>query len=72
MLRLLLPACLALAAILLFQSDLSASSYQAQMSSARLAQDDSAQAPDPSTSPDAGSSEESSKPDQEPGDPDQE
>jgi hypothetical protein len=71
MLRLLLPACLALAAILLFQRDLSASSYQAQMSSTRLAQDDSAQAPDPSTAPNTGSSEEPGKPDQEP-DPDQE
>ena len=70
MVRLLLPACLALAAILLFQSDLFASSYQAQMSSTRLAQDDSAQAPDPSTAP-TGSSEEPGKPDQQP-DPDQE
>ena len=70
MIRLLLPACLALAAILLFQSDLFASSYQAQMSSTRLAQDDSAQAPDPSTAP-TGSSEEPGKPDQQP-DPDQE
>ena len=71
MVRLLLPACLALAAILLFQSDLfAASSYQAQMSSTRLAQDDSAQAPDPSTAP-TGSSEEPGKPDQQP-DPDQE
>ena len=58
MIRLLLPACLALAAIPLFQSDLSASSYQAQMSGTRLAQDDSAQAPAPSTAPDPGSSEE--------------
>ena len=71
MIRLLLPACLALAAILLFQSDLFASSYQAQMSSTRLAQDDSAQAPDPSTAPNTAGSEEPGKPDQQP-DPDQE
>jgi len=69
MVRLLLPACLALAAILLFQSDLFASSYQAQMSSTRLAQDDSAQAPDPA--PNTAGSEEPGKPDQQP-DPDQE
>lgn len=63
MIRLLLLACLALAAILLFQSDLSVTGYQAQMST-RLAQDDSgnAQAPDPSTSSDTGSSDDSGKP----------
>jgi hypothetical protein len=66
MIRLLFFACLALATILLFQSDLSATGYQAQMST-RLAQDDSgsAQTSDPSTTPDAGSSEDSGKPDQE-------
>ena len=73
MIRLLLLTCLALAAILLFQSDLfAASSYQAQMSSTRLAQDDSAEAPDPSTAPDAGNSEDAGKPDQGRGNPDQE
>ena len=63
MIRLLLLACLALAAILLFQSDLSATSYKAQMNT-RLAQDDSgnAQVPDPSTTSDNGSSNDSGKP----------
>jgi hypothetical protein len=63
MIRLLLLACLALAAILLFQSDLSATGYQAQIST-RLAQDDSGNAqtaPDSSTS-DNGSSGDSGKP----------
>ena len=66
MIRLLLFACLALAAILLFQSDLSATGYQAQMST-RLAQDDSGNAqsaPDPSTTSDTGSSDDSGKPTQ--------
>jgi hypothetical protein len=65
MIRLLLFTCLALATILLFQSDLSATGYQAQMST-RLAQDDSgsAQPPDPSTTPDTGS-DDSGKPEQE-------
>jgi hypothetical protein len=64
MIRLLLFACLALAAILLFQSDLSATGYQAQMST-RLAQDDSGNAqtaPDPSAPSDIGSSDDSGKP----------
>jgi hypothetical protein len=63
MIRLLLLACLALAAILLFQSDLSATGYKAQMNT-RLAQDDSgnAQVPDPSTTSDPGSSDDSGKP----------
>jgi hypothetical protein len=54
---------LALAAILLLQSDLSATGYQAQTTT-RLAQDDSgnAQAPDPSTTSDTGSSDDSGKP----------
>ena len=67
MIRLLLLACLALAAILLFQSDLSATGYKAQMNT-RLAQDDSgnAQTADPSTTSDTGSSESSSKPAQRP------
>jgi hypothetical protein len=56
MIRLLLFACLALAVILLFQRDLSATGYQAQIST-RLAQDDSDNAqtaPDPSTTSDTG------------------
>ena len=60
MIRLLLFACLALAAILLFQRDLSATGYQAQIST-RLAQDDSDNAqtaPDPSTTSDTGNSDE--------------
>jgi hypothetical protein len=63
MIRLLLLACLALAAILLFQSGLSATGYKAQMNT-RLAQDDSgnAQVPDPSTTSDTGSSDDSGKP----------
>jgi len=62
MVRLLLFACLALAAIHLFQSDLSATGYQAQTTT-RVAQDDSGNAqnaPDPSTS-DPGSSDDSGK-----------
>jgi hypothetical protein len=63
MIRLLLLACLALAAILLFQSDLSATGYQT-LKSTRLAQDDggNAQAPAPSTTSDPGSSDDSGKP----------
>jgi hypothetical protein len=64
MIRLLLFACLALAAIVLFQSDLSATGYQAQMNT-RLAQDNSGDAqtaPDPSTTSDTGSSDDSGKP----------
>jgi hypothetical protein len=63
MIRLLLLACLALAAILLLQSDLSATGYQAQTTT-RVAQDDSGNAqtaPDPSTS-DTGSGDDSGKP----------
>ena len=62
MIRLLLFACLALATILLFESDLSATGYRAQMSS-RLAQDDSgsAQTSDPSTTSDTGSGDDSGK-----------
>lgn len=63
MVRLLLFACLALAAILLFQSELSATGYLAQATT-RVAQDDSGKAqtaPDPSTS-DTGSSDDSGKP----------
>jgi hypothetical protein len=64
MIRLLLFACLALAAIVLFESDLSATGYQAQMNT-RLAQDNSGDAqtaPDPSTTSDTGSSDDSGKP----------
>ena len=63
MIRLLLLACLALAAILLFQSDLSATGYKALMNT-RLAQEDSenAQVPNPSTTSDTGSSDDSGKP----------
>jgi hypothetical protein len=63
MIRLLFLACLALAGILLFQSDFSATGHQASMRT-RLAQDDSgnAQASDPSTTSDTGSSDDSSKP----------
>ena len=64
MIRLLLFACLALAAIVLFQSDLSATGNQAQMNT-RLAQDNSGDAqtaPDPSTTSDTGSSDDSGKP----------
>jgi hypothetical protein len=63
MIRLLLFACLALAAILLFQSDLSATGYHAQ-SITRVAQDDSgnAQVPDPSATSDTGSSDDSGRP----------
>ena len=55
MIRLLIFACLALATILLFQSDFAATGHQAQMGT-RLAQDDSgnAQAPHPSTTSDTG------------------
>jgi hypothetical protein len=62
MIRLLLFACLALAAILLFQSELSATGYLAQATT-RVVQDDSGNAqtaPDPSTS-DNGSSDDSGK-----------
>ena len=62
MIRLLLFACLALAAILLFQSDLSATGYQAQIGT-RLAQD-AQTAPDPSTTSDTGNSDDSGKPTQ--------
>jgi len=64
MIRLLAFPCLALAAILLFQSDLSSTGYRAQVS-IRLAQDDSGNAstaPDPSTTSDTGSSDDSGKP----------
>lgn len=64
MIRLLLFACLALAAILLFQSDLPATGYQAQ-ATIRVAQDDSGNAqitPDPSTTSDTGDSDDSGKP----------
>jgi hypothetical protein len=64
MIRLLLFACLALAAILLFQSDLSATEYQAPATT-RVAQDNSGKAqtaPDPSTDSDTGSSDDSGKP----------
>jgi hypothetical protein len=67
MIRLLLFPCLALAAILLFHSDLSATGYQAQTTT-RVAQDDSGNAQnaaDPSTS-DTGSSDDSDKPAQDP------
>jgi hypothetical protein len=63
MIRLLLLACFALAAILLFQSHLSATGYLAQTTT-RVAQDDRGNAqtaPDPSTS-DTGSSDDSGKP----------
>ena len=66
MIRLLLFACLALAAIVLFQSDLSATGNQAQMNT-RLAQDNSGDAqtaPDPSTTSDTGNSDDSGKPTQ--------
>jgi hypothetical protein len=66
MIRLLLFACLALAAILLFQSDLSATGYQAQIGT-RLAQADSdnaQSASDPSTTSDTGNSDDSGKPTQ--------
>jgi hypothetical protein len=55
MVRLLLFACLALAAILLVESDLSATGYQAQMST-RVARDDNgnAQAPEPGAASDTG------------------
>ena len=64
MIRLLAFPCLALAAILLFQSDLSTTGYRAQMST-RLAQDDignASTAPDPSTTSDTDSSDDSGKP----------
>jgi hypothetical protein len=64
MIRPLLFACLALAAILLFRSDLSATGYQAQATT-RVAQDDSGNAqtaPDPSNASDTGSSDDSGKP----------
>jgi hypothetical protein len=64
MIRLLLFACLALAAIILFQSDLSATGYQAHAIT-RVAQDNSGNtqtAPDPSTTSDTGSSDDSGKP----------
>jgi hypothetical protein len=64
MIRLLAFPCLALAAILLFESDLSSTGYRAQVS-IRLAQDDSGNAstaPDPSTTSDTGSSDDSGKP----------
>ena len=65
MIRFVLLACLALATILLLQSDLSATGYQAQTNT-RLAQDDSGnpQTADPSTTSDTGSSDTSGKPSQ--------
>jgi hypothetical protein len=62
MIRILLLACFALAAILLVQSNLSATEYQAQTTT-RLAQDESGMqtAPDPSTS-DTGTGDDSGKP----------
>jgi len=65
MVRLLLFACLALAAILLVESDLSATGYQAQMST-RVAQDDNgnAQATEPGAASDAGKDDSSNGADQ--------
>ena len=65
MIRLLMFACLAFTVILLFQSDLSASEHQAQ-TIIRLAQDDSGKAktPDPATTPDTGSEDDSGTPSQ--------
>jgi hypothetical protein len=64
MIRLLLFACFALAAILLCQSDVSATGYKAQAAT-RVAQDDNGNAqtaPDPSTTSDTGSGDDSGKP----------
>ena len=63
MIRLLLFACLALAAIVLFQSDLFATGYPAPATT-RVAQDsgNAQTAPDPSTTSDTGSSDDSGKP----------
>jgi hypothetical protein len=64
MIRLLLFACLALVAILLYQSELSATGYQPHATT-RVAQDNSGDAqtaPDPSTTSETGSSDDSGKP----------
>ena len=64
MIRLLLFACFALAAILLFQSDVSATGYKAQAAT-RVAQDDNGNAQtarDPSTTSDTSSGDDSGKP----------
>jgi len=62
---LVLFACWVLAAILLFQGNLSATGYQPQATS-RLAQDDggNAQIPDPATTSDPGSADDSGTPNQ--------
>jgi hypothetical protein len=63
MIRLLLFACLVLATILVFQSNVATTGYRAQ-TVIHLAQDDSgnAQAPEPSTSSDSGNRDDSGKP----------
>ena len=62
---LVLFACWVLAAILLFQGNLSATGYQPQATS-RLAQDDggNAQIPDPATTSDPGNADDSGTPNQ--------
>ena len=64
MIRLLLFACFALAAILLFQNDFSATGYKAQAAT-RVAQEDNGNAQtarDPSTTSDTSSGDDSGKP----------
>ena len=68
MMRLLLFACFALAAILLFQSNVFATGYQTQATT-RVAQDDSGNTQttsDPAASPDTGNGDDSNAPSKDP------